>query len=94
MFDLTYTSEPVFLGRANRSPSLCPQPISQDSYGICTRRKPVRDGCTEIRHHKAPLVLADYLEVARPEQTGTARGEEEGPTAAGSAAHLITKLFV
>jgi hypothetical protein len=92
MFDLTYSCEPVFFGRVNRSPSLCPQPISQDSYGICTWRKPVRDGCTEIRRHRASLALADYLEVARPEQAGAARGEEEGPTAAGSAAHLITTL--
>ena len=67
MFDLTYSCEPVFFGRVNRSPSLCPQPISQDSYGICIWRKLVRDG-TAIRRHRAPLVLADYLEVTRPEQ--------------------------
>jgi hypothetical protein len=94
MFDLTYSCEPVFFGRVNRSPSLCPQPISQDSYGICTWRKLVCDGCTELRSHKASLVLADHLEVARPEQAGTARGEEEGPAAAGAAAHVITMLFV
>ena len=87
MFDLTYSCEPVFFGRANRSPSLCPQPISQDSYGICVRRKLVRDGCTEIRRHNAPLVLADCLEVTRPEQRVRQR-RGRGLIAALSAAHF------
>jgi hypothetical protein len=90
MFDLTYSSEPVVFRGANRSPSLCPQPISHHSYDIFTWRTLVRvsHGRTEIRRHRAPFVLPEMaLKVARPEQTGTARGEEDGTTAACSAAH-------
>lgn len=72
MFDLTYSSEPVVFRGANRSPSLCPQPISHDSYDIFSWRTLVRvsHGCTEIRRHRAPFVLPEMaLKVARPEQT-------------------------
>jgi hypothetical protein len=65
-----------------------PQPISHDSYDIFTWRTLVRvsHGCTEIRRHRAPFVLPGMaLKVARPEQMGTARGEEDGTTAACSA---------
>jgi hypothetical protein len=90
MSDLTYSSEPVAFRGANRSPFLCPQPRSHDSYDIFTWRTLVRvsHGCTEIRRHRAPFVLPEMaLKVARPEQMGTARGEEDGTTAACSAEH-------
>jgi hypothetical protein len=91
MFHLAYGCEPVFFRGANRSPSLCPQPISHDSYAIFAWRKlvGVSHGCTEIRRHRAPFVLSEMaLKVARPKQTGTASGEEDGTTAACFAAHF------
>jgi hypothetical protein len=91
MFDLTYSSESVFFRGANRSSSLYPQPISQESYGIYIWRKLIRaeNGCIKTCRHGAPFVLPEMaLKVARPEQTGTARGEEDSTTAACSAAHV------
>jgi hypothetical protein len=90
MLHLTYGCEPVVFRGANRSPSLCPQAISHDSYDIFAWRKLVRvsRGCAEIRRHRMPFMLPEMaLKVARPEQTGTARGEEDGTTVACSAAH-------
>jgi hypothetical protein len=61
MFDLTYSSEPVFFRGANRSSSLFPQFVSQESYGICIWRKLIRakNGCTKSPHHRALLVLPE-----------------------------------
>jgi hypothetical protein len=39
MFDFVFGPQPVFLGRADPSISLCPIFISQDSYGIRGWRK-------------------------------------------------------
>ena len=64
MFDLTYSSEPVFFRRASRSSPLFPQLISQESYGICIWRKLIRakNGCTETPQHRALLVLPEMTE--------------------------------
>jgi hypothetical protein len=61
MFDLTYSFEPVFFRRTNRSSSLCPQLISQESYGICIWRKLIRakNGWAKTPHHGALLVLPE-----------------------------------
>ena len=59
MFNLTYSAEPVFFRGANRAPSLYPQPISHDCYGIYGWRKLVCNGCSEVRNHRAPFVLLE-----------------------------------
>ena len=63
MFDLTYSSEPVFFRRASRSSPLFPQLISQESYGICIWRKLIRakNGCTETPQHRALLCYLRQL---------------------------------
>jgi hypothetical protein len=84
MFDLTYSSEPFFFRRANRSSSLCPQPIGQASYGICIWRKLIRpkNGCTKTDHDRALLVLPETTWQWLVRSNGTARGEEDGTNAA------------
>ena len=91
MFELTDGCEPVSLGEPLGLPSLCPQLVSQLSYAKASWRKlvSVSHGCTETHRHRACLVLPETsLEVARPEHTDRAGVEEDGTTAACSAARL------